>query len=95
MYFYSALRVRELAIAAARQRCIEIGVQFLDQSVSASGARFASGHSGLRVWRRYRFEFTSTGEQRYGGTVIMLGNKVHRIEMEPHRLPGPDPTDGY
>ncbi|NNC54292.1 MAG: DUF3301 domain-containing protein [Pseudomonadales bacterium] len=91
LYFYSALRVRELATFAARKRCTELGVQFLDQSVSAAGISLrtspdtaASKHA---LQRRYRFEFTSTGDERYAGLVTMLGNRVTAIELEPHRLP--------
>ncbi|MBT8139505.1 MAG: DUF3301 domain-containing protein [Gammaproteobacteria bacterium] len=92
LYFYSALRVRELATVAARKRCTELGVQFLDQSVSANGIALrssvaASTTSKRTLERRYRFEFTSTGDERYVGLVTMLGNRVSAIELEPHRMP--------
>lgn len=92
LYFYSSLRIRELAIDAARKRCADIGVQFLDQSVSASGTRLrrnAAQHgSHWIIERHYRFEFASTGEERYRGLVTMRGNRLAGIELEPHRLPG-------
>ncbi|NNC54972.1 MAG: DUF3301 domain-containing protein [Pseudomonadales bacterium] len=91
LYFYSSLRVRELATVAARNRCVALGVQFLDQSVSASGISLRrnphTANQRHAIERRYRFEFTSTGEERYKGSVVMLGNRVAGIELEPHRIP--------
>ena len=47
--------------------------------------RDESGSLCLR--RRYRFEFTSTGEVRYRGVIVMVGRNKQSIELEPHILP--------
>jgi hypothetical protein len=38
------------------------------------------------VWRRFLFDFTSTGEERYTGRIIMLGQRIQHMELEPHRF---------
>lgn len=94
LYFYNALRIRELAISAARKRCAEIGVQFLDQSVSANGTKLLTRQGSAPArWlleRCYCFEFTSTGEERYTGRIAMHGYRVASIELAPHRIPESD-----
>ncbi|HIF54400.1 MAG TPA: DUF3301 domain-containing protein, partial [Methylococcaceae bacterium] len=37
-------------------------------------------------WRSYQFEFTSTGEERYHGKVIMLGRQVINIQLDAYRI---------
>ncbi len=87
-YFYSALRVREFALIAARRHCNDMKVQLLDQSVSANKIWLKrDGDGQLHVWRNYQFEFTSTGGERYFGNVITLGKQVIHIQLEAHRLP--------
>ena len=41
----------------------------------------------LKIRRRYGFEFTSTGEARYQGTIILLGQLQKSLEFEAHILP--------
>ena len=63
--FLDGMRVRELALRAGREYCRNIGVQFLDETVSAQGIALARDASGqMRIRRRYDFEFTSDGERR-------------------------------
>jgi len=92
LYFYTSLRVKELAIAAARNGCNQQGVQLLDQSVSlrkVTLGRRSSIQAGANIYvcRDYGFEFTSTGEQRYQGTVTLHGHHIAHIQLQPHRMP--------
>jgi hypothetical protein len=32
------------------------------------------------------FDFTATGEERYSGRIIMLGQKIVHTELEPHQI---------
>ena len=60
-------RARELATA----HCRELGLQLLDQSMVITGfwpVRAADGRLAFR--RSYQFEFSSTGDRRYGGGRI-------------------------
>jgi hypothetical protein len=36
--------------------------------------------------RRYRFEFTETGNSRRDGEVVMLGERVESVTMEPYQM---------
>lgn len=85
--FYEGMRVRELALRAGRDYCRNIGVQFLDETVSRQRFGFARDASGtLRVRRIYAFEFTSDGERRYSGEISMLGSRVTGVQAELHRI---------
>jgi hypothetical protein len=80
--------VKHLALGKANTYCERLGLQLLDHTMvirSILPARSASGSLCLR--RRYRFEFTSTGEERYRGTLTMTGRLIDSIEVEPHLLP--------
>jgi len=40
----------------------------------------------LRIQRIYYFEFTSTGEYRYRGTMTLHGYQVAEIEGQTHHM---------
>lgn len=84
---FAGMRVRELALKAGRDYCRAIGVQFLDETVSADGISLARDRGGqVRVRRRYGFEFTSDGERRYKGEIRMLGLRLQGVDVEMHRI---------
>ena len=84
----NGMRVREIAISYAKNHCAKESVQLLDQSVSSSTVKPSRTASGkLTLLRRYTFDFTSTGEQRYSGQIIMHGMRVAEIQLAPHRMP--------
>ena len=86
-YLFQALRVRELALQAARRSCEREGVQLLDQSVSIQRLSVSRDAGGTwRVWRQYRFEYTVDGQERERGHVIMLGNRLQALVMAEHTL---------
>lgn len=85
--FLDGLRVREAAIRIAREACREQGLQFLDYTVQSVRTRFgrdATGHARLR--RTYLFEFSDDGVDRRSGSVVMLGNALESLQLEPYRL---------
>ena len=80
-------RARELAIAHCRQ----LGLQLLDQSMVITGIRPALSDSGKIEFRRtYQFEFSSIGDRRYQGQLVMQGLRLKSIELETYKLPDPD-----
>jgi len=86
-FWYDTVHVLEVARKAGRQTCSEMNVQFLDDTVANIGLALARDRSGRRVLRRtYRFEFSETGNSRLEGRLIMLGDKVESITMEPYRI---------
>ena len=84
----NGMRVRELAVLASKRHCQQLGLQLLDQSVSLMSTRPHRTKSGqLGIKRVYRFEFTSTGDERYKGSIAMHNQVRHDIHLEPHRMP--------
>ena len=77
-------RARALAIS----HCEQLELQLLDQSMVICGIwpqRNSSGSLSLR--RTYQFEFTSTGDQRYQGVLVMFGMQLQSIQLETYKLP--------
>ena len=78
---------REHALAAAKRYCQSMGVQFLDDSIMGNGLRFTRIQGGqMALVRCFRFEFSTTGEQRYSGFTEVVGKRVVKMELEPHRV---------
>ncbi|ALP54870.1 hypothetical protein Tel_12980 [Candidatus Tenderia electrophaga] len=88
VFWWKSQGIKHLALRAAQRRCDELGLQLLDQSIMMRAVvGFKRGAGGrLSVRRKFAFEFSSTGAERYRGEVWMLGQRLERIELEPHRL---------
>jgi len=86
-FWYDTLHVLEVARKAGKRACHEMNVQFLDDTVANIGLALVRDRSGRRVLRRtYRFEFSETGNSRLEGKLIMLGDRVESITMEPYQI---------
>ena len=86
-YWFDSLRSLEIARAAGRHACQNANVQFLDDTVAGISLALMRNESGRRVLRRtYRFEFSDTGDTRLEGRLILVGEKVESVTMEPYRL---------
>ncbi len=73
----------------AMDHCRRLDLQLLDQSMVIRGLWLARKSDGSLVIRRiYQFEFTSTGEQRYQGRIVLIGMALKSIDLEAYRLPG-------
>lgn len=89
VYWWRAQGVKHSAIRAVKSHCKSMDVQLLDDSVELKRFWFKRNTRGqLAIWRSYAFEFSSTGEERYQGRVIMLGMQLEQVDLAPHRLPG-------
>ncbi len=87
VFWMDGMRVRELAVAAAKAACKRDDMQFLDDTVSMVSLRFARNDYGrLKARRVYQFEFSDTGDNRLEGSVEMLGKRVGMLYMAPHRI---------
>lgn len=87
-YWLHSIRILEIARNAGKQACIKMDVQFLDDTVASTKLALARDNNGRRVLRRsYRFEFSETGNSRRKGEVVMLGERVERVAMEPYEIP--------
>ena len=86
-YWRRALQAKDLAFRAAERHCREMDVQMLDQSVYLRKLWLKRNSRGaLCLWRAFYFEFTSTGEDRYSGRVVMLSRRIEGVQLDPHRV---------
>jgi len=82
-YWSSSMKAREIAFNAVKAYCQKVDVLLLDEYVALNALWLRRDKLGkVRTWRSYQFEFTPTGEERYNGKVVMLGNKVLSIQLE-------------
>lgn len=84
VWFWSdSTRARESALAACSRACRDANAQFLDYTVQLSSLRLARdvrGHLALR--RRYVFEFSTDGFDRYPGQAALVGSSVEFVRLE-------------
>ncbi len=86
-HWWGSLQIKEIALKRARQECKHLDLQLLDESVSLRALWLKRDDDGrIHFWRRYTFEFSSTGEDRYSGHIIMLGKRITDMHLEPHRM---------
>ena len=86
-YWFNAQKAKEIALRAAIDHCLAMEVQMLDGYVALNGIWLKRDKLGKLLLRRsFLFEFSSTGNERYNGTVLMLGRRVESIYMEPYRI---------
>jgi len=88
LWWRHAQQVKEIAFAATRRQCRLYGVQMLDDYIALNRCTLARDKAGkMRLQRRFTFEFSATGEDRYQGSCVMMGTDVAAIEMPAYRLP--------
>lgn len=76
--FWSAARgAAERAGEVGRNACQAAGVQWLDQTVHASGLRLCRGEDGwLGFERSFRFEYSEDGLDRHVGRLVLRGERL-------------------
>jgi hypothetical protein len=86
-YWLNSLRALEIARNIGKRTCKEAKVQFLDDTVARVALQLVRDDSGRRVLRRtYRFEFTETGNTRLEGKVVLLGDHIESVMMDPYQI---------
>ena len=86
-FWLHSIRILELAREAGRRSCAREDLQFLDDTVASTRLQLTRDDYGRRLLRRtYRFEFTETGNNRREGEVVMLGERVESVTMEPYQI---------
>ena len=83
-------RARDLAIA----HCQQLGLQLLDHSMVIVGLWPVRRVNGLVFRRTYQFEFSSTGDRRYQGRLVMEGRQLVSIDLEAYKLPEENRDEG-
>jgi len=86
-FVFDALRAREAATRIAREACKQYGLQLLDDTVQGPRLRFARDAEGIaRLRRSFVFELSDDGFNRRWGSLIMLGEQLESLQLEPYRL---------
>jgi len=87
LLWVDSLRARERAVEAGRSACQRYELQFLDDTVSFARIRLARNEDGeLRIARTYTFEFSDTGNNRRHGAIVMLGDELQDLRLEPYPM---------
>ena len=87
-FWWQSDKIKRLALHSVVLRCRAEHLQLLDQTLALRGVwpvRHDNGSLVLR--RRYSFEFTSTGEMRHKGEVILHGLQVSQLHFDPYIMP--------
>ncbi|HKJ08398.1 MAG TPA: DUF3301 domain-containing protein [Gammaproteobacteria bacterium] len=82
-FWMDSLRARERALHVCGGACRRLDVQLLDETVALCGLGVGRGEGGyLQLRRRYHFEFSSNGSDRWQGRVVLLGTAVQTLQMD-------------
>jgi hypothetical protein len=82
---HEALRAREAAVRIMREACKRQGLQLLDDTVHGTRLAFARDNRGIvRVRRTFEFDFSDDGFSRRSGQVVMLGEEVESMRLDPY-----------
>ncbi len=87
-YWWRNGSFKEEATRLAMLHCQQLELQLLDQTVVMRAlwpVQVAGSYLALR--RKYQFEFTSTGEQRYQGQLILKGMRLDSVQLETYKIP--------
>ncbi len=86
-FWFDSMRAHETARSFGKRVCHDTNLQFLDDTVANIALALVRDKSGRRVLRRtYRFEFSETGNTRLEGQLILLGDNVESVTLEPYQM---------
>ncbi len=89
LYWWQSGLFKGKARQLATEHCRLFDLQLLDESMVITGfwpVRTSRGNLAFR--RTYQFEFSSTGDRRYRGRLILEGLTMKSISLEAYKLPG-------
>lgn len=88
--WWHSLGAKINARRAARRACNDAEVRFIDelalQKIGPGQARHSDGRRPWCIRRVYRFEFYWGGEMRHSGHVIVHGQRVVSVTLDPYPL---------
>ncbi len=83
-----SLKVREIAVRAARAACAADGLLLLDDTVAIAHLKPVRDDDGhVKLQRAYNFEYSDTGNNRLKGGVVLLGHRVILLNVGPDLPP--------
>lgn len=87
-FWWQGDKVKSTALQYLYDYCRQQDLQLLDQTIVLKGVWPCRNESGsMQLRRRYGFEFTSTGEERYTGMIELSGRRLQSIQVQAHILP--------
>lgn len=92
-YWWQAAALKEFAYETVRRHCRAQEVQLLDDCIALTRVTLCREDGKLNLSRTYQFEFSSTGDDRYGGSIRLIGRRIVSIEMAPYRIVSSDGND--
>lgn len=88
--WWNAIGAKTKARRAAQRACADAEVRFIDElalkRLHPARITYNSGHRAWHVRRVYRFEFYWSGEMRHVGHVVMHGQRVITVHLDPYPL---------
>ena len=85
--WWDGLGAKEVAHKQSKQLCQQHDVLLLDDTVALRRMRLSRHRTGkIGLYRRFVFEFTSDGNERYYGHIDMLGVDVLQTHMDTYRI---------
>lgn len=84
LFWWNALGARTRARRAAMRACKDAQARFIDELAFRRVWLGRDDGGRLCLMRRYGFEFYRDGDRRYGGEIEMHGERVARVQLDPH-----------
>jgi len=83
-WFWSdSLKARERMLETCARLCRDSRLQFLDETVTLTSLRLGRSDAGWPQFiRRYLFEFSGTGQDRWQGRATLAGQRVISVQFE-------------
>lgn len=82
-FWADSARAREQMLKRLRRLCQEMNVQLLDETASLARLTLGRGVEGhVQLRRRYTFEYSISGVDRWRGTAELRGRYIECIHME-------------
>jgi len=86
-YWWSSVTAYEVAYKAAKNGCLKLELQFLDDTLDAVKVRPCRHPRGfVQLCRTYEFEFSSDGDNRNKGYVRLNGTRLEDIDMGVYKI---------
>lgn len=79
--------IKQAAFLKCKQYCENADVLLLDDNIQIKKIKLEkNSQNQWKILRVFQFEFTYTSEERYQGTLEMLGQYIKHIELEPYKI---------
>ena len=80
-FWLDSARAREIAVGICKAGSERYGLQFLDDSVVLHKISLRWPNEGLRLRRKFRFDFSREGIERHSGYITLVGIKLENIDF--------------